>query len=131
MKPTVKHTFKKKPAKRADGGNPIIDKLLKLKYRINDTAITEDGWSDDMSNDKRYVQSLIMISENISSRNSHLKMVIVVMDYGGNMSKQEILDRIWNVLNQGVDTESQDLDLLRHDLENDIIAERKFQKECG
>jgi len=58
-------------------------------------------------------------------------MVIVVMDYGGNMSKQEILDRIWNVLNQGVDTESQDLDLLRHDLENDIIAERKFQKECG
>ena len=37
------------------------------------------------------------------------------------MTKQEILDRIWNVLNQGVDTESQDLDLLRHDLENDII----------
>ena len=59
MKPTVKHTFKKKPAKRADGGNPIIDKLLKLKYRINNTAITEDGWGDDMSNDKRYVQSLI------------------------------------------------------------------------
>tara|TARA_R100001443_G_scaffold110113_1_gene121825 strand:+ start:62 stop:244 length:183 start_codon:yes stop_codon:yes gene_type:complete len=37
------------------------------------------------------------------------------------MTKQEILDRIQNVLNQGVDTESQDLDLLRHDLENDII----------
>ncbi len=36
------------------------------------------------------------------------------------MTKQEILDRIKNVLNQGVDTESQDLDLLRHDLENDI-----------
>ena len=52
MKPT-----KKKPAKRND--NPIIGKLLKLKYRINNTAITEDGWSDDMSNDKRYVQSLI------------------------------------------------------------------------
>ena len=31
MKPT-----KKKPAKRGDGGNPMIDKLLKLKYRIND-----------------------------------------------------------------------------------------------
>ena len=58
-------------------------------------------------------------------------MVIVVMDYGGNMSKQEILDRIWNVLNQGVDTESADLDLLRHDLENDIIVERKFNEECG
>ena len=41
------------------------------------------------------------------------------------MTKQEILDRIKNVLNQGVDTESQDLDLLRHDLENDIIAEQK------
>ena len=52
MKPT-----KTKPAKKND--NPIIGKLLKLKYRINDTAITEDGWSDDMSNDKRYVQSLI------------------------------------------------------------------------
>ena len=37
------------------------------------------------------------------------------------MTKQEILERIENVLNQGVDTESMDLDLLRHDLENDII----------
>ena len=52
MKPT-----KKKPAKRND--NPIIGKLLQLKYRINDTATTEGGWSDDMSSDKRYVQSLI------------------------------------------------------------------------
>ena len=42
------------------------------------------------------------------------------------MTKQEILDRIWNVLNQGVDTESQDLDLLRHDLENDILIIRKY-----
>jgi len=39
--------------------------------------------------------------------------------------KQEILDRIWNVLNQGVDTESNDLDLLRHDLELEIIKESK------
>jgi len=39
------------------------------------------------------------------------------------MTKQEILDRIWNVLNQGVDTSSNDLDLLRHDLELDIIKE--------
>ena len=52
MKPT-----KKRPAKRTD--NPIVGKLLQLKYRINDTATTEGGWSDDMSNDKRYVQSLI------------------------------------------------------------------------
>ena len=47
------------------------------------------------------------------------------------MTKSEILDRIWNVLNQGVDTESGDLDLLRHDLENDVIAEQNFNQECG
>ena len=33
----------------------------------------------------------------------------------------DILRRVDNVLNQGVDTESNDLDLLRHDLENEII----------
>ncbi len=37
------------------------------------------------------------------------------------MTKREILDRIKNVLNQGVDTESQDLDLLRYDLEMEIV----------
>ena len=41
------------------------------------------------------------------------------------MNKQEILERIQNVLNQGVDTESQDLDLLRHDLELEIIEMEK------
>ena len=44
------------------------------------------------------------------------------------MTKQEILERIENVLYQGVDTESQDLDLLRHDLELDIIEEEKEGK---
>ena len=39
------------------------------------------------------------------------------------MTKQEVLERIWNVLNQGVDTESMDLDLLRHDLEKSMINE--------
>ena len=38
------------------------------------------------------------------------------------MTLQEILERIEDVLNQGADTESQDLDLLRHDLENFIIS---------
>ncbi len=61
------------------------------------------------------------------------------------MTLQEILDRVQNVLNQGVDTESQDLDLLRHDLENAIIdssidenvsaehdwRRRQFNSECG
>ena len=45
------------------------------------------------------------------------------------MTKQEILDRVQNVLNQGVDTESQDLDLLRHDLENDIIQGKSITDE--
>ena len=39
------------------------------------------------------------------------------------MSKQEILDRVQDILNQ--DGNVQALDLLRHDLENDIIKERK------
>ena len=52
MKPT--DNWKKKPAKRGD--NPIIDKLLKLKYRIND-AYRNDGV--DTKDDKRYVMSLI------------------------------------------------------------------------
>ena len=61
------------------------------------------------------------------------------------MTLQEILDRVQNVLYQGVDTESQDLDLLRHDLENDIIQGKsirdeveermirriQFNRECG
>ena len=41
------------------------------------------------------------------------------------MTLQEILDRIQNVLYQDVDTESGDLDLLRHDLENFIIKGEK------
>jgi hypothetical protein len=42
------------------------------------------------------------------------------------MTIQEILERIYNVLNQGVDTESNDLDLLRFDIEKSII-----EKETG
>ena len=45
---------KSKPTK-----NPILGKLLKLKYRINDTATTERGWSADMQTDKAYVMNLI------------------------------------------------------------------------
>ena len=47
------------------------------------------------------------------------------------MTLQEILEGIENVLNQGVDTESGDLDLLRHDLEKDVIVIEQFNKECG
>ncbi len=38
------------------------------------------------------------------------------------MSKEEILERIQNVLNQGVDTQGNDLDLLRHDLETELYG---------
>ena len=44
------------------------------------------------------------------------------------MGLQEILDRVQNVLYQGVDTESNDLDLLRHDLELQIIQEKNNGK---
>ena len=44
------------------------------------------------------------------------------------MSKKEILERIQNVLNQGVDTESQDLDLLRHDLEEELFDKKVWQR---
>ena len=45
------------------------------------------------------------------------------------MTKQEILERIEDILNQGVDTEYQDLDLLRHELEDSITEEDRFSKE--
>ena len=47
------------------------------------------------------------------------------------MTLQEILEAIEDILNQGVDTESGDLDLLRHDLEKDIIVIEQFNRECG
>jgi len=39
--------------------NPTVGKLLKLKYRINDTAKVEGGWGSDMSDHKSWVMSLI------------------------------------------------------------------------
>ena len=41
------------------------------------------------------------------------------------MTLQEILDRVQNVLYQDVATESGDLDLLRDDLESEIIEKEK------
>ena len=45
------------------------------------------------------------------------------------MTKQEILDRVQDILYQ--DGNVQALDLLRHDLELDVIVEQKFNEECG
>ena len=40
-------------------GNPVLDKLMKLKYRINDTAKEENGFSVDMGSDKAWVMEEI------------------------------------------------------------------------
>ena len=53
------HKARKGDKRKKNWGNPIIDKLMQLKYRINDTATEEGGWSTDMSDDKSYVMSLI------------------------------------------------------------------------
>ena len=53
---------KKRPAKRGDGGNPTIDKLLKLKYRINDAyrgGNKPSGSDTDTRFDKDFVMGLI------------------------------------------------------------------------
>ena len=47
------------------------------------------------------------------------------------MTLQEILDRVQDIIYQDVDTESGDLDLLRHDLEKDVMVIEQFNKECG
>jgi hypothetical protein len=69
MKPSPKTAYKfykkpvkKKPAKRADGSNPMIDKLLKLKYRINDAyrgGNKPSGSDTDTRYDKDFVMGLI------------------------------------------------------------------------
>ena len=48
---------KKRPAKRTD--TPLIGKLLRLKYRINNTASEEGGWSTGMQDHKSWVMKLI------------------------------------------------------------------------
>ena len=45
------------------------------------------------------------------------------------MTLQEILNRVENVLYQGVDTESQDLDSLRYDLEREIIKKGEIMNK--
>ena len=57
MKPSkTAYATKKKPAKRKDGGNPMVDKLLQLKYRINDAYHDRDI---DTKSDRDFVIGLI------------------------------------------------------------------------
>ena len=70
MKPS-----KKKPDKRGDGGNPMIDKLLKLKYRINDAYTNgAPGIIPDKS-DKDFVIGLINNIRKGSNPISKIQMV--------------------------------------------------------
>ena len=63
MKPGVRvHKARKGDKRKKNWGNPIIDKLMQLKYRINDAH--HSGYDDvvrdsDGIDDKNYVMSLI------------------------------------------------------------------------
>ena len=64
MREKVEEEVKKKPAKleknkKAVKKMSIVGKLLQLKYRINETAKEENGWSDDMSSHKSWIMTLI------------------------------------------------------------------------
>tara|TARA_R110002020_G_scaffold474966_1_gene708136 strand:- start:230 stop:505 length:276 start_codon:yes stop_codon:yes gene_type:complete len=74
MKPSK---TKKRPAKRGDGGNPMIDKLLKLKYRINDMyASGGPGVNENETKaDKTFVMGLINNIRNGSNPISKIQMV--------------------------------------------------------
>jgi len=47
------------------------------------------------------------------------------------MTKQEILERVQNIINQYPGELIGDLDLLRHDLEKDVMVIEQFNRECG
>jgi len=62
MRPTKVHRARKGDKRRKDWGNPIIDKLMQLKYSINDAY--HSGYDDVVRDpngidDKNYVMSLI------------------------------------------------------------------------
>ena len=64
MREKVEEEVKKKPAKLEKNKKvvkkmSIVGKLLQLKYRINETAKEEHGWSDDMSSHKSWIMTLI------------------------------------------------------------------------
>ena len=71
MKPSKTAYAKKRHAKRGDGGNPMIDKLLKLKYRINDAYHDRDI---DTKSDKDFVMGLINNIRNGSNPISKMQL---------------------------------------------------------
>ena len=72
MKPSkTAYTTKKKPAKRGD--NPMINKLLGLKYRIND-AYRGETVIDGNKSDKDFVMGLINNIRNGSNPISKMQL---------------------------------------------------------
>ena len=65
-------------------GNPVLDKLMKLKYLINDTAKDENGFSKDMGSDKSWV-----IEEITNLRN----------DGWLSATKMKVANEMWNKYN--------------------------------
>ena len=64
MKPTDK--------RKKNWGNPIIDKLMKLKYSINDAYNHRTESTGDTGDDKNYIMSLIQdIHKNNFKKLSH------------------------------------------------------------
>ena len=64
MREKAEEEVEKKPAKleknkKAVKKMSIVGKLLQLKYRINETAKEENGWSDEMSIHKSWIMTLI------------------------------------------------------------------------
>ena len=61
MKPTKVHRARKRDTRRKEWGDPIINKLMQLKYRINDAY--KDGRDTDKS-DKTWVMEEIINLKN-------------------------------------------------------------------
>ena len=62
MRPTKVHRARKRDTRRKEWGNPILDKLMQLKYSINDAY--HSGYDDVVRDsegidDKNYVMKLI------------------------------------------------------------------------
>ena len=90
MRPTKVHRARKRDKRRKDWGNPIIDKLMQLKYSINDAY--RNGYDDIIReeegiDDKNYVMKLIQdVRKNGLIKLSHedgLKCNSLWRKYGG------------------------------------------------
>ena len=59
MRSTKVHRARKRDTRRKDWGNPIIDKLMQLKYRINDAYNHRQENDGETKSDKTWVMEEI------------------------------------------------------------------------